>query len=97
MAEMFKLEPVPEETDHAEASGEGGQAKSDAGMAMLMLGLKALSQRALISLASLFSLLTAASAFWLWFLTPKPDTYQIVSLSIYSVFILALNWLVRRA
>jgi hypothetical protein len=89
MAEMFKLEPVPE----TEESAEGGRA--DAGMAMLMMGLGALSKRALIALASMFSLLTAGSAFWLWFLTPKPDIYQIVSLTIYSIFILALNFLVR--
>ena len=90
MAEPFKLEVVPE-TDPP----DGGQAQSDAGMAMLMMGLKALSQRALIALSSLFSLLTAGSAFWLWFLTPKPDIYQIVSLTIYSIFILALNFLVK--
>jgi hypothetical protein len=62
---------------------------------MFMMALSALSKRALVALASVFSLLTAGSAFWLWFLTPKPDVYQIVSLTIYSVFILALNWLVR--
>ena len=90
MAEPFKLEVVPE-TDPA----EGGQAKSDATTAMFMMALGALSKRALVALASLFSLLTAGSAFWLWFLTPKPDVYQIVSLTIYSVFILALNFLVR--
>lgn len=90
MAEPFKLEVVPE-TDPP----EGGQAAHDAGFEMLRMGLAALSKRALVALASLFSLLTAASAFWLWFLTPKPDIYQIVSLTIYSVFILALNWLVK--
>ena len=90
MAEMFKLEPVPE-TDPP----DGGQVQSDAGMAMLMMGLKALSQRALIALSSLFSLLTAGSAFWLWFLTPKPDIYQIVSLTIYALFVLTACWLVR--
>ena len=93
MAEPFKLEVVPEETDPAEQAG--GQAAESAGLEMLRMGLAALSKRALVALASLFSLLTAASAFWLWFLTPKPDVYQIVSLTIYSVFILALNWLVR--
>ncbi len=90
MAEAFKLEVVPEIEP-----AEGGQAKSDAGMAMLMMGLKALSQRALIALSSLFSLLTAGSAFWLWYLTPKPDAYQIASLTLYAIFILAINFLVK--
>lgn len=89
MAEPFKLEVVPE-TEELEV-----KPRSDAGMTMLLMGLKALSQRALIALSSLFSLLTAGSAFWLWFLTPKPDIYQIVSLTIYSIFILALNFLVK--
>ena len=88
MAEPFKLEVVPE-TD------EPSQSSHDAGFEMLRMGLAALSKRALVALASLFSLLTAASAFWLWFLTPRPDVYQIVSLTIYSLFILAINYLVR--
>lgn len=62
----------------------------------LMIALKALSQRALVALADLFMLTTVGSAFWLWYLTPKPDSYQIVSLSIYAVFILAANYIVRR-
>jgi hypothetical protein len=90
MAEMFKLEPVPE-TEPA----EGGQARSDAGMAMLMMGLKALSQRALAGLSSLFALFAVGSAFWLWFLTPKPDVYQIVSLTIYALFVLVATYLVK--
>lgn len=94
MAEMFKLEPVPEETDPPNG-GQGARPADQAGFEMLRMGLSALSKRALVALASLFSLLTAASAFWLWFLTPKPDVFQIVSLTIYSIFILALNWLVR--
>ena len=88
MAEPFKLEVVPE-------IDEPNQSSHDAGFEMLRMGLAALSKRALVALASLFSLLTAASAFWLWFLTPKPDVYQIVSLTIYSLFILAINYLVR--
>ena len=90
MAEMFKLEPVPE-TEPA----EGGQAKSDAGMAMLLMGLGALSKRAIASLPSLFALPAVGSAFWLWYLTPKPDVFQIVSLTIYALFVLTACWLVR--
>jgi hypothetical protein len=94
MAEPFKLEVVPE-TDPPTQDASADVARSDATTAMFMMALGALSKRALVALASMFSLLTAGSAFWLWFLTPKPDVYQIVSLTIYSIFILALNWLVR--
>lgn len=65
-------------------------------IAMLTIGLKALSQRALTAATDLFSLLTIASCFYLWFLTPKPDVYQITSLTLYGILILAINWIVRR-
>lgn len=66
------------------------------GTQALILGLKALSQRAVAAIADLFMLATIASAFWLWYLTPRPDLYQIVSLSIYALFVLAANYIVRR-
>lgn len=90
MAEMFKLEPVPEETDPP----DGGQAR-DAGFEMLRMGLGALSKRAIAALPSLFALPAVGSAFWLWYLTPKPDVFQIVSLTIYALFVLSACWLVR--
>ena len=90
MAEMFKLEPVPE----TEEPAEGGQAH-DAGMAMLMMGLGALSKRAIAAIPSLFALPAVGSAFWLWYLTPKPDVFQIVSLTIYALFVLTACWLVK--
>jgi len=63
---------------------------------LLMLSLKALSQRAVAALADLFTLLTVASAFWVWCSVLDPNTYQIVSHSIYGLFVLAANWIVRR-
>lgn len=65
-------------------------------LGLLLLGLKTLSQRALSAVADLFFLATVASAFWLWCVTPHPDSYQLTSLSIYAAFVLAANWLVRR-
>lgn len=67
-----------------------------AGTQALILGLKALSQRAIAAIADLFMLATVGSAFWLWWSTPTPDVYQIVSLSIYAAFVLAANYIVRR-
>ena len=71
-------------------------AVEQAGISMLVLGLRALSQRALTAIADLFMLTTVGSAFWLWLSTPSPTTYQIVSLTIYAVFVLAANVIVRR-
>jgi len=64
-------------------------------IAMLQVALKALSQRALIAVADLFTLLTVGSAFWLWSSIPAPNDRQIIALSIYATFVLAANWIVR--
>jgi hypothetical protein len=65
-------------------------------IAMLTLALKALSQRALVAIADLFTLLTVGSAFWLWASIPAPNDRQIIALSIYACFVLAANYIVRR-
>jgi hypothetical protein len=64
-------------------------------IAMLTIGLKALSERALVAVSDLFTLLTVASVFWLWWSIPAPNDRQIVALSIYAGFVLAANWIVR--
>lgn len=66
------------------------------GLDALALGLSALSKRVLVAIADLFMLATVASAFWLWWMTPDPNPFQIVSLTIYGVFVLTANWIVRR-
>lgn len=63
---------------------------------MLGMALAALGQRALISLSACFTLLTVGSAFWLWLSTPNPTDKQIVSLTIYAIFVIAINIIVRR-
>ena len=63
---------------------------------MLQLALVALSQRFVVAVASLFTLLTVGSVFVLWYLTPDPSQTQIVSLALYAVFILAVNYLNMR-
>lgn len=65
-------------------------------IAMLRIALTALSQRALTAATDLFTLITVGAAFWLWYLTPSPTDRQIISLSIYALFTLAANWIVRR-
>ena len=66
------------------------------GTNLLLLALRSLSQRAVIALADLFTLVTVLSAWVLWYGKPDPNGYQIVSLSIYALFILAVNVVIRR-
>ncbi len=76
-----------------EEPNKGTQFASD----VLMLALKALSQRALTAIASLFTLLTVISAFWLALqVAVNPTIYQLIVLGLYLVFIGAINLIVRR-
>lgn len=63
---------------------------------LLALSLKALSQRALVAVESLFTLITVFLVFWVWTSIPDPNTHQIVSLGIFAAFVLAANVIVRR-
>jgi hypothetical protein len=70
---------------------------NDAAAQMLAMALRALSQRALVAAASLFTLLTCATVFWLALvIVPRPDVMQLIALGAYALFVLALNFLVRR-
>ena len=79
------------ETDAPAPAADNGPA-----IRMLMLALHALSQRTLVALADLFTLLTCMGAWYLWFSIPNPNDKQIIALSIYALFTLAANWIVRR-
>lgn len=68
---------------------------SAAHIAMLRIALTALAQRAAVAVMDCFTLITCAGAWWLWYLTPDPNTFQIVHNSIFAVFVLAANWIVR--
>ncbi len=86
-------QPAEGASEHASAAPE-----SDAYSQMLLLALTALGQRFVVALSNLFTLLTAASAFYLWLIAlPTLDPTKIVGLSIYSCFVLALNIFGRRA
>lgn len=68
------------------------QKQRDAATAMLMTGIRALSQKFVVAVAHFFTLMTVASAFYLWAIAlPNITTQQIIALSIYSVFILGVN------
>lgn len=88
---------VVEETDplSADERRAGGSPAEGGATAVIFLALKALSQRALIALESLFTLITVGSAFWLWMSIPEPNVHQLVGLGMYAAFVLAANVIVR--
>lgn len=65
-------------------------------IAMLTIGLKALGARALTALMDLFCLITCAGVWVIWYLTPDPSYQQIVHNSIFALFVLAANYIVRK-
>lgn len=79
-----EAEPAKPAQDHSAAT------------AVLLLSLKALSQRALVALSNLFCLLSVGSVFWLFMSIPAPNPNQLVELAMYGVFVLAANWITRR-
>ena len=66
------------------------------GATALMLGLKALSQRAIAAAKTWFTLGSVGSAWWLWYCIPDPSPTQLVALGSYAVFVLLANVIVRR-
>lgn len=65
-----------------------------AAIRMMQLALGALSQRAVVALSSLFTLATVGAAFYIWLLIiAEPTQLQIVAASIFSVFVLLVNYL----
>lgn len=65
-------------------------------IAMLTIALKALSQRALVAATDLFTLITCAGVFTIWYLTPDPNYQQIIHNSLFASFVLVANYIVRR-
>lgn len=93
MAEPFRVI----DNDETETPPRSDPATS-LGIEALCIGLGALTQRTIIALSRLFTLLTVGSAFVLWWsVMPSPTIFQLVGLTIYAVFVLAANFLVRHA
>jgi hypothetical protein len=89
-----QFEVVEDDPPEQIKSDDGGQAAVD----ILLLLLKPLSQKTIIALGNLFSLLTVVSVFWLSLaIIPKdPSTQQLVGLGGYAAFVIAVNIIVRR-
>ena len=93
-AEVKRFEPVEIHEDQPDPAA--ARAANAAAVAALTLGLKTLSQRAIAGSKALFTLASVFSCFWLWNATPDPSVTQIISLSLYALFVLAANVIVRR-
>ncbi len=64
---------------------------------MILLGIKTLSQRALVAVSNSFTILSTASAFLLWYnILPAPNAYQLTGVGMYAAFILLLEVIRRR-
>lgn len=94
MEPKSRLQVVGQEIDESSAPQEP-RINKIAGDVVL-LALSTLSQKAVVSLAALFTLATVASAFILWYVTPEPNVYQLIKLGLYGLFVLGANWIVRR-
>ena len=92
-----RFEVVTDETDESSIPVKQTSAAESAGLAMLMTGLKALSQRALVALSACFTLITVGSCFWLFMSRAVLDPMQLVLCGMYALFVLAANFIVRRA
>ncbi len=98
--EAVKVREVPDDLPDTNAiiqAAAKAQMQQAVATEMLMTAIKALSQRFVVALSNLFTLITVASAFYLWAMSIDTiSTLKIIGLSIYSAFILALNMWGRR-
>jgi hypothetical protein len=63
---------------------------------MLLMALKALSQRFVVALAALFDLGLCASVFFLWLqVIEQPTVFQLTGVGIYAIFALIVVWMRR--
>jgi hypothetical protein len=92
--QIAEREDVPTVVEMAPGKPKAEQAS--AALDLLITALGALSKKTVVALATLFTLATVGSAFLLWFKTPDPSPTQIISLSIYAAFVLAINFIIRR-
>lgn len=94
MGEPFRI--ISDENE-AQRPSKTDQVLETAGMQALMLGLGALSKRAIIALQSMFVLLATGSAFILWWsVLPSPSVLQLTGLGMYGLFVLAASVIVRK-
>src|SRR5262245_9824530 len=63
----------------------------------ILQGVKAIPQKTVHALSNCFALLTVATVFWLALSVMKaPSEAQLTGLAGYGIFILIINWIVRK-
>jgi hypothetical protein len=74
------------------------QAQQQQAVKLLMAAVAALGQRFVVALSTLFTLIAVGTVFYSWLvvLPADPTERQIIAVSIYSVFVLAIEWVRRR-
>lgn len=85
MAEPQKIPGFKLITDEPEAPKQD----NSAALKILLVALGALTQRTLIAISDLYSLLAVGSVFWLFLSISSPTPYQLVELGMYGAFVLA--------
>ena len=97
MVQSFQVEEVP---DNVVPLAQKPTVGDNAMVAGIMLALKALGQGAAIALSHIarhiVALCTAASVFWLFMSIPDPHPTQLIWGGMYAVFILALQFFMRK-
>lgn len=97
MARAFEIVSETEAGEDQPQAAPAKQPGNDASIKAIMLALKALSQRTIVALSSLFTLVTVLSAWYLWMVTlPNPSVQQLVGLGLYGVLVIVVNLIVKR-
>jgi hypothetical protein len=64
---------------------------------LIGIALTTLTQKTVVAIASLFSLVLAGSVWWLAMaVATTPTTPQLITLGLYAAFVLALHWVRRK-
>lgn len=79
------------------AAAPAAPAAQDQALSLLLLALKALSQRTIVAIAQLAAVMALASVWWLFYaaLPVDPSVHQLTGLGMYGAFVLAVLWIKR--
>jgi hypothetical protein len=87
---------IVESDEDEQAQPKQAKQEHAAAFTVMMMALATLSKRVLIAVSDLFTLITVGLVFWLYFSITNPNLHQLISLGMFSIFILMANWVVRR-
>lgn len=98
MAQTGGFEVVQDEAEVVQHPASPPKKDHAAETQMLLLALKALSQRALVAASALVSGAALFSVWLLWYfvLPTSPSINQLIGVGMFSVFVLSLEWIRRR-